>query len=101
MFGLKDSDIARIIEILQRHPDIDEAIVFGSRAMGNYKPGSDVDIALKGTLRATTADEVTIELNERLPLPYKFDIVAYSTLPRGPFLEHIDRYGKPLYKNKF
>ena len=48
MFGLKDSDINAIIAILKRYPDVKEAIIFGSRAMGNYKPGSDIDIALKG-----------------------------------------------------
>ena len=98
MFGLKTSDIEVIIEILKRHPDVEEAIIFGSRAMGNYKVGSDVDIALKGGLKPNTANEITVQLNERISLPYKFDVIAYPTLTHKPLLEHIDRFGKILYK---
>jgi len=97
MFGLNPSDIDLITHVFRRYPDIKEAIIFGSRAMGNYKPGSDVDIALKGDLTPETSTHIHIELNERLPLPYKFDIVAYSDLSHQPLLEHIDQYGKILY----
>ena len=41
---------------------------------------------------------IAVELNERLPLPYKFDIIAYSDLSHTPFIEHIDLYGKTLYR---
>jgi predicted nucleotidyltransferase len=98
MFGLRSSDIDLIVEILRRHPDIEEAIIFGSRAIGNYKPGSDVDIALKGNLNSEISNDVSVELNERVPLPYKFDVVAYATLSHMPLIEHIDRYGKVVYK---
>ena len=98
MFGLKPSDIAAIVDVLRSFPDIEEAIVFGSRAMGNHKPGSDVDIALKGNLALETSNDVTAILNERLPLPYKFDVIAYSTLSNKDLTEHIDHYGKTLYK---
>jgi predicted nucleotidyltransferase len=99
MFGLSASDIARLIQVINSYLDVEEAIVFGSRAMGNYKPGSDVDIALKGNLKPETADDIAIELNERIPLPYKFDVVAYASLSHHqPLLDHIDRYGKTLFK---
>lgn len=99
MFGLKASDIDQIIEVLRRYPDVEEVILYGSRAMGNYKPGSDVDLALKGNLRPETPRNITAELNERLPLPYKFDVVAYSAISHQPLIEHIDQYGKILYKS--
>lgn len=87
-----------ITEVLQRYPDVEEVVIYGSRAMGNYKPGSDVDLALKGNLKPETSINVAVELNERLPLPYKFDVTAYSTLSNKPLIEHIDRYGKTFYK---
>jgi predicted nucleotidyltransferase len=98
MFGLTPSDIDLIIKTLRAHPDVEEAIVFGSRAMGNFKPGSDVDIALKGNLGPETCTDIAVELNERLPLPYKFDVLAYPALSDKPLIEHIDHYGKVLYK---
>lgn len=98
MFGLKPADIAAVIDAISRHNDVEEAIVFGSRAIGNYKSGSDVDIALKGRLGPDTAIDIAVELNERLPLPYKFDVVAYAALSHKPLIEHIDLYGKVLYK---
>lgn len=97
MFGLNPSDINLVVNVLRRYPDVEEAIVFGSRAMGNYKPGSDVDIALKGNLMPDTSINIIIELNERLPLPYKFDILTYSDISHQPLLEHIDQHGKILY----
>jgi predicted nucleotidyltransferase len=99
MFGLKDSDIELIVRVLRFHPDVKEALIFGSRAMGNYKPGSDVDIALKGNLDSETAINVSVELNERTPLPYKFDVLDYSSLSHSPLIEHIDQYGKVFYQH--
>ncbi len=98
MFGLTASDIACIATVLRSKPDVDEALVYGSRAMGNYKPGSDVDIALMGSLAPETCDAIAIELNEHLPLPYKFDVIAYATLTHQPLIEHIDRFGQILYR---
>ena len=97
MFGLKSSDIEAIIGVLRRYPDVQEALIFGSRAMGNFKPGSDVDIAPKGDLKADTAMHIAVELNERLPLPYKFDVVAYGPLLGEALIQHIDFHGKSLY----
>ena len=48
MFGLLDRDIKYIIKALEQHDEIEKAVIFGSRAMGNYKKGSDVDIAIIG-----------------------------------------------------
>ncbi len=47
-FGLTPSDLAEIIRTIQRNSAVVEAIMFGSRAKGNYKKGSDIDIAIKG-----------------------------------------------------
>ena len=98
MFGLSTQDIDLLVETLRRYPDIEEAIVFGSRAIGNYKEGSDVDIALKGNLLPETSSKIYVEFNEHLPLPYKFDVIAYSAISHKPLLEHIDTHGKTLYR---
>jgi len=49
-FGLKEGDIEQINFVLCRFEEVEEALIFGSRAIGKYKNGSDVDLALKGDL---------------------------------------------------
>ncbi len=46
MFGLSDNNFNCIIKTIELNPKVEKAIIFGSRAMGNYKPGSDIDIAV-------------------------------------------------------
>ena len=48
MCGLLDRDIKYIRKALEKYDEIEKAVIFGSRAMGNYKKGSDVDIAIDG-----------------------------------------------------
>lgn len=99
MFGLTDADIKLITDILQSYLDIEKAVIFGSRAMGNYKSGSDIDLALHGaSVTDALANAVNIALNERSPLPYKFDVVAYTQKLNADLKTHIDTYGKVLYQ---
>ena len=97
-FGLSDEQIRQIQNILFKFPAIIEAVVFGSRAMGNYKEASDVDIALKGDLSSSVAADVKYELEEETYLPFFFDVVAYSMLDNAKLKEHIDKYGVSLYR---
>ena len=99
MFGLGDVDIEIILTVLKSHPEVESALVFGSRAMGNYKPGSDVDLALQGpAVTDALATIISIELNERSPLPYKFDVVAYTNQLSMDLKTHIDAHGTLLYQ---
>lgn len=98
MFGLSAFDIEVIVALLQSHREIETALVFGSCAMGNYKPGSDIDIALQGAdVNDALAGTVYGELNERSPLPYKFDVVACTDYLTADLKTHIDTYGIVLY----
>jgi predicted nucleotidyltransferase len=101
MFGRTEQDIASIIQVLRLHPEVKEALIFGSRAMGNYKPGSDIDIVLKGRVSEALVMTVNVELNERTPLPYRFDLVAYDLLSDSPLKEHIDHHARSFYVNGF
>jgi predicted nucleotidyltransferase len=78
-FGLKERDLEDIIPILQQQPQVESAVIFGSRAKGNYKNGSDVDIALRGDLvNLQVISQISYLLNEETFMPYKFDIVNYN-----------------------
>lgn len=98
MFGLLERDLKYILEAIRKYPEIEQAIIFGSRAMGNYKPGSDVDIAIKGKdVNRTTVIRLSDDLNEEYPLPYFFDVVSYDEITNEKLREHIDTVGKEIY----
>jgi len=96
-FGLSDEDLKQIIKTLKQFSEIKEAIIFGSRAIYKYKPGSDIDIALKGHIDS----DLLYKLNsifEDSSLPYFFDIINYSSIENPDLKFHIDNYGKTLFK---
>lgn len=75
-FGLKDSDLDCIVNSIKSFSEIDKAIIFGSRAKGNYKPGSDIDIAIYGVnITFDIIAELHSLLEDNSPMPYLFDIV--------------------------
>lgn len=87
-----------IINVLMNKKEVQKAAIFGSRSIGNYKNGSDIDIAIYGAnITADLVNEISVELNEKLPLPYYFDIVHYDSLKHDGLKEHIDKYGKSFY----
>ena len=101
MFGLIDRDIKYINMALSNFVEIDKAIIFGSRAMGNYKKGSDVDIAIVGeSIDNKTILSLNDYLNEVYPIPYFFDIVHYNSILNKNLKSHIDKEGKVIYGNK-
>jgi uncharacterized protein len=98
-FGLKENDLEKIIAILNQQPQVEEAFIFGSRVKGNYKNGSDVDIALKGKeLNFSITAHISYLLNEETTMPYKFDVVNYHTITNKDLAAHIDRLGACFYK---
>ncbi len=101
MFGLKDSYINQICCKLALFPEIEEAIIFGSRAMGNYKKGSDIDLALKGDrVSRATLNKLRIELEEKTCLPYSFDVLVLNSISNKNLMDHISNLGKRFYQNR-
>lgn len=97
MFGLKISTIQAIQDILKKHPEVEKAILYGSRAKGNYRPGSDIDLTLKGEkLNLTTLQKIENEIDELL-LPYKMDLSLHKQIQNKELLEHIERVGKIFF----
>jgi len=93
LFGLDDSTRYKIKQVFDQHGDIDEVIVYGSRAKGNYRPGSDIDISLKGVnLTLNELNQIVLELDE-IDLPYQFDVSIYQQIDSVELVEHIDRVG--------
>ena len=99
MFGLSTEDLNYIVSTLQPIPQIEQAIIFGSRAQGNYKKGSDVDIAIVGEkIDFDIVANLHNKLEEQSPMPYFFDIVDYTHLQHPKLKQHIDEIGKVIYQ---
>jgi len=97
-FGITDGDLQNIVSVLTMFPEVEHAIIFGSRAKGNYKNGSDVDIALKGkNISFLTVTRINAILNEETSMPYKFDVLNFETITNIELMEHIDRIGMEIY----
>jgi uncharacterized protein len=99
MFGLSKEDIETINMVISKRPEVEEALIFGSRAKGNYKNGSDVDIVLKGkNITRDTILSISGELNDETIMPFQFDILNFSTIKNEELIEHIKRVGELIYK---
>ena len=97
-FGLREEDLSFIVKAIGQFGEIEKAAIFGSRAKGSYKPGSDVDIAIWGTdITFSTVSRLHAMLEDESPMPYFFDIVDSSHLTHDELKKHIDRVGVLFY----
>ncbi len=96
--GLKDRHRAAILAILAAVSQVERAVLFGSRAIGTFTNTSDVDIALFGSdLTVDILVKVIAEMSN-LSIPQEVDILLYDKITNPKLLEHIDRYGKEIYR---
>lgn len=99
-FGLNAKNTKIICDILAKYPEVETAIIYGSRAKGNYRLGSDVDLTFKGeNLTTSILSKIWHELDDS-DSPYLFDISVYHQLTHQPFIEHIDRVGQVFYQRE-
>jgi len=97
IYGLKDEVVEAICKIFQDHPEVEKVILYGSRAKGNFKPASDIDLTLKGALLdLTILNHISWELDDLL-LPYTFDLSIYNQISNPELLDHIQRVGIVFY----
>ena len=99
-YGLSSNDISLINSVFAVHPKVREVIIFGSRAMGNYKPGSDIDLAIIG--QGIQFDDI-LQLHadlENLGLLNQFDLQRFDAIEDPSVLDHIRRVGKPFYNKQ-
>jgi predicted nucleotidyltransferase len=77
-YGLKDKDIFAIKNVLADFESVEQAILYGSRAKGNFKPASDIDLTFKGAgINITILNKIANQLDDLL-LPYTFDLSIYQ-----------------------
>jgi predicted nucleotidyltransferase len=95
--GLTENAITRICGVFSKHPEVEKVILYGSRAKGNYKPGSDIDLTLLGQdLTQLILDRIQDELEDEL-LPYRFDLSIFSHITHADLMAHVQRVGVVFY----
>ncbi len=97
-YGLPDTAIQKINAVFASYPVVQKVVLYGSRAKGNYKPGSDIDLTLFGkALTTTLCAEIADKLDDLL-LPYTVDLSVFSELKHPELEAHIARVGLVFYE---
>jgi predicted nucleotidyltransferase len=98
--GLSRQTVERIQDVLAHHPEVGRAVLFGSRAKGKARPGSDIDLALYGQgLDWRVLGRIEDELDDLL-LPYSFSLLLHDTRTDPEVAAHIARVGLPFYQRE-
>lgn len=97
IFGLGKEVVSQINSIFAKYPLIKRVVIYGSRAKGNYKNGSDIDLTIIGDIDFSLLQRIDNEIDDLL-LPYTVDLSVYSDIQNIELIEHIKRVGKDFYK---
>lgn len=96
--GLPDTAMAAIQLVLSAHPEVETAILYGSRALGRHRPASDIDLTLTGhAISNATLSRIDADLDDLL-LPWVIDLSALTAITHPALLAHIQRAGVLLYQ---
>ncbi len=98
-YGLSLQTRQKIGAVFSRYPQIEEAVLYGSRARGDFKNGSDIDVTLRGTddLTGTLLSRIATDLDDQL-LPYTIDLSLLKDIRNPEMMAEIEAVGVPLYK---
>ena len=98
-FGLSDSVIVELQDVFRRHKNISKVLISGSRAKGNYREGSDIDlVAIGKNLDYNQIIKILTEIDD-LELLYSVDLLDYSKIIGTPIGDHINRVGQVFYQS--
>jgi len=99
-FGLPDVTVQKICSVFAAYPQIEKVFLYGSRAMGNWRNGSDIDLCVVVESLALS-DVFAIENRlDDLLLPWKIDLALRNQISNKDFLDHIARVGQVFYQRK-
>ena len=95
--GLLPDEIQQLKGIFAEYSQIEQVVLYGSRAKGNFRDNSDIDLTIKGDVTIKTLFEIENKLDDLL-LPYKIDLSIFSSIDNLDLVEHINRVGKVFYE---
>ena len=96
-FGLPDKVIGQICDIFRQYKEVKRVVIYGSRAMGKNRLGSDIDLCIEGS-ELSFSQLLAIENQiDDLLLPWKIDLSLKNQIDNPDVLEHIDTVGVEFY----
>lgn len=96
-YGLSDKTRNSLDDVFRKYANIEQVILYGSRAKGNYSEGSDIDLTLVGdNLDFSDLQRISVDIDQ-LNLPYLVDISIFKTLSNNQLIDHIKRVGITIY----
>ena len=99
-YGLKEHAIEKMNGVFAKFPEVEKVMLYGSRAKGTYRSGSDIDLTLLGpALNLKTLFRIETELDDLL-LPYKIDLSVFDHIDNPDLVDHIRRVGKVFYRKE-
>ena len=96
MYGISQNALDKIKTVLFSMQGVEQVILYGSRAKGNYREGSDIDLTVKGKLNFDNLVKMSVNLDD-LKLPWKIDLSLYNQIENKDLLDHIDRVGITIW----
>lgn len=98
-YGLSEQTRQKICDVFVRYPQVEEVVLYGSRARGDYKNGSDIDLTLHGgdSLTHTILSKIANDLDDQL-LPYTIDLSIFKNIKNPDMVEQIERIGVIFYQ---
>jgi len=98
LYGLKKETIQKINQIFAKYQEVEKVLLYGSRAKGNHKTGSDIDLTLIGkNINLKLLNKISLDLDDLL-LAYKIDLSLHDQINNYDLLDHISRVKKVFYK---
>ena len=90
--GLTEQSLRAIANVLYSNERVRDAKIFGSRAIGTFHEGSDIDICLFGEeLTISDLNRISSELDD-LNIPEIVDLVNFRTIKNENLLKHIEDF---------
>ena len=97
--GLPETVLQKIRAVFAHYPQVEEAVLYGSRAKGTYKNGSDIDLTLRGRddLTLNVLCKIANDLDD-LYLPYTIDLSIFHDISDSDVIGHIQQVGVTVYE---
>lgn len=95
--GLTKETVDKMVSVFVQFPQIEQAVLYGSRAKGNFKMGSDIDLTLYGENLSQHLLGDIAEILDDLLLPYTIDLSIFDNINHHALCDHIERVGVVFY----